>query len=316
MDYRLPDFFLVGAVKAGTTALHLFLDQHPEIYMSPVKETNFFSQADMDEAHFNRDYRHDVNVGLDRYLEGPMNRTIHIANVQRWDQYRKLFRDATGYRMVGEASNSYLLCPSAAAAIAEARPEARILMMLRNPVDRAWSQYIMNLRLGKTLSEDFIEEFEADSAAEHQGWGVSHNYRELGRYAGQLERFYAHFPRERVKVLLYDDYRADPAAAMRDIFAFLGVDPDVRVDTDRRPNEAAVPRFKRLNYLLFQSGIVNRVKRMVPESWKGAAKNAMFSKADIPTIGERERAYLRDVYREDVGRLGELLGRDLGGWLA
>ncbi len=316
MDYRLPDFFLVGAVKAGTTALHLFLDQHPEIYMSPVKETNFFSQADMDEAHFNRDYRHDVNVGLDRYLEGPMNRAIHIANVQRWDQYRKLFRDATGYRMVGEASNSYLLCPSAAPAIAEACPDARILMMLRNPIDRAWSQYIMNLRLGKTLSEDFIEEFNADSNKEHQGWGVSHNYRELGHYARQLERFYAHFPRERVKVLLYDDYRADPAAAMQDIFRFLGVDPDVAVDTDQRPNEAAVPRFKRLNYLLFQSGVVNAVKRMVPESWKGAAKSAMFSKADIPQIGEREKDFLRQEYGESVARLGHLLDRDLSHWLA
>ncbi len=315
MEYPLPGFFVVGAVKAGTTALHLFLDQHPEIYMSPVKETNFFSQADMHLEHFNRDYRHDVNVNLERFLEGPMTRKIHIANLSDWNQYQRLFRDASGFKAVGEASNSYLLCPSSAANIAEHCPEARILMMLRNPIERVWSQYLMNLRLGKILSEDFIPEFEADSAKEQQGWGVSHNYKELGMYAGQLQRFYDHFPRERVRVLLYDDYRVNPEATIRDIFRFLGVNPDVSLDLDQRPNEAAVPRFKQLNYLLFQSGLVNRVKQWVPESWKGAAKQAMFSNEDMPVMAPAEKAYLRDVYRDDVAHLGQLLQRDLSAWV-
>ena len=119
MEYPLPNFFVVGAVKAGTTALHLFLDQHPEIFMSRVKETNFFSQPDMHAEHFNRDYRHDVNVNLELFLEGSMSRKIHIATVDRWEDYQRLFRDAKGFKAIGEASNSYLLCPSAAAAMAE-----------------------------------------------------------------------------------------------------------------------------------------------------------------------------------------------------
>jgi hypothetical protein len=316
MEYPLPNFFVVGAVKAGTTALHLFLDQHPEIFMSPVKETNFFSQPDMHAEHFNRDYRHDVNVNLERFLEGSMSRKIHIANVDRWEDYQRLFRDAKGFKAIGEASNSYLLCPSAAAAMAERCPDARVLMMLRNPVERVWSQYLMNLRLGKTLSEDLIAEFEADSTKEHQGWGVSHNYRELGMYAGQLQRFYDHFPRQHVKVLLYDDYRLNPEATIRDIFRFLGVNPDVVIDLDQRPNEAAVPRFKQLNYLLFQSGLVNKVKQIVPESWKGAAKQAMFSNKDMPAMAEHERIYMRELYRKDVLQLGQMLNRDLSHWLA
>ncbi len=315
MEHPLPNFFVVGAVKAGTTALHLFLDQHPQVYMSPVKETNFFSQADMKAEHFNRDYRHDVRFNLEEYLSGPMDRKIHIANIERWEDYRRLFRDAAGQRAIGEASNSYLLCPSSAAAIAARFPEARILMMLRNPVERVWSQYMMNLRLGKTLRQDLIGEFEADSSLAVQGWGVSHNYCELGMYAGQLQRFYDHFPREQVHVLLYDDYRVDPAGTLRAIFSFLGVDPDAPLDLDQRPNEAALPRFKRLNYLLFQSGLVNAVKQWVPESWKGAAKQAMFSNKDMPAMSEQERRYMIGVYREDVERLGQLLGRDLSDWL-
>lgn len=312
----MPNFFVVGAVKAGTTALHLFLDQHPEIFMSPVKETNYFSQPDMRADHFNRDYRHDVNVNLEGFLNGPMTRKIHIANVTRWEDYRRLFRDAVGFKAIGEASNSYLLCPSAASGIAKQCPQARIFMMLRNPVERAWSQYLMNLRLGKILSDDFIAEFEADSVKDQQGWGVSHNYRELGMYSGQLQRFYDHFDRDRVRVLLYDDYRINPEQTVRDIFRFLGVNPDVKLDLDQRPNEAAVPRFKQLNYILFQSGLVNRIKQMVPESWKGAAKQAMFSNKDMPAIAVREREYLCGVYRDDVGSLGKLLDRDLSHWVA
>ncbi len=316
MNYPLPNFFVVGAVKAGTTALHLFLDQHPQIFMSPVKETNFFSQPDMDATHFNRDYRHDVNINLEKFLSGPMNRVIHIANVERWEDYRRLFRDASPFKAIGEASNSYLLCPSAAGRIAEHCPDARILMMLRNPIERVWSQFLMNQRLGKILAEDLIAEFEADSTKEFQGWGVSHNYRELGMYAAQLERFYAHFPKERVMVLLYDDYRKQPEQTVRGIFRFLGVDPDVELDLDQRPNEAALPRFKQLNYLLFQSGLVNRVKQWVPDSWKGAAKQAMFSNKDLPRMAEKERDYMREIYRSDIARLGSLLQRDLSHWLS
>jgi hypothetical protein len=311
----LPTFFLVGAAKAGTTALHLFLSEHPQIFMSPVKETNHFSQPDMDKAHYSRDYRHDVNVNLARFLDGPMDRKIHIADVERWEDYARLFRDVTDEIAIGEASNSYLLCPSAAPAIAEKLPEARILMMLRNPIERAWSHYLMVLRLGKTLEKEFLREIESDSRAPRQGWGVSQNYVELGRYSEQLERYRAHFPADRIKVLVYDDFRADSEGTLRGIFAFLGVDPGASLELERSPNAAAVPRFRKLNYLLFQSGLVNRVKRMVPEGWKGAAKKAMFTRADMPTLGEAERQVLCDTYRDEVSRLGELLGRDLSHWV-
>jgi hypothetical protein len=89
----------------------------------------------------------------------------------------------------------------------------------------------------------------------------------------------------------------------------------VPLDLDQRPNEAALPRFKKLNYLLFQSGLVNAVKTWVPDSWKGAAKQAMFSNKDMPSMTAQERSYMLEVYRSDVQRLGELLGRDLSGWL-
>ena len=314
-DPRLPTFFVVGAAKAGSTALHMFLSEHPQIFMSPVKETNYFSQPDMDKAHYARDYRHDVHVDLERYLSGPMTRKIHIADVERWEDYVRLFRDVEGQIAIGEASNSYLMCPSAAPGIADRFPDARILMMLRNPIERVWSHYLMDLRLGKTLEENLIAEVETDARQEHQGWGVTKNYLELGHYSGQLERYRALFPEEHIKVLLYDDYRADPERTLRDIFAFLGVDPTVELQLERRFNAAAVPRFKKLNYLLFQSGLVNRVKRMVPEGWKGAAKQAMFTRADMPTFQQRDREYLCDYYREEVGRLGELLGRDLSHWV-
>lgn len=310
---HLPTFLVVGAVKAGTTSLHEYLMQHPEIYMSPVKETNHFSDADMDFDHFNVDYWQDIGHQLDKYLQGVMDRKIHIAHVRRWDQYLKLYKNVQDERAIGEVSNSYLYCPSTAQAIKDKLPDVKIVMVLRNPVDRLFSQYVMNLKLGKITERDLLKELENDAAKAHKGWGVSHLYEEVGMYSAQVQRYYDLFPAAQIKVILFDDFKSDPRGVMQDLFAFLGV-AALEVDTSKRYNEAGMPRFGKLNYWLTQIGVYGLIKRVFPDDLKQRLKALAFTKEGVPRITANERVFLEKMYREDILQLAELIDRDLSFW--
>ncbi|MEM9022271.1 MAG: sulfotransferase [Bacteroidota bacterium] len=310
-----PNFFLAGVVKGGTTSLGHYLNNHPEVYLSPIKETTFLSQRDMDFARFRKDYRMDVQLDVSRYVRGPMTERIHIAHVEAWEDYLRLFAPAKGFRAIGEASVSYAICPSAAPAIHARLPQARIVLMLRDPVSRCFSQYLMNRKEGKTLETDFLREVRNDQEQAHHGWGVSHQYLELGMYADQVARFQQLFPKEQLCLLDYHDFRKDPADTLRQIFAFLGVDTAVAVDTSERLNEAQMPRFARLQYALTQAGVVGMVKRMLPRNARKVVMKRLYSKQSLPALTPEQRAFLIDHYREDVARLETLWNKDLSHWL-
>lgn len=311
---KKPTFLIVGAVKAGTTSLHEYLSHHPQVYMSPVKETNFFSDADMDFAHFNIDYRQDIGHDLKKYLAGPMDHKIHIAHVREWKDYLTLFKNAKDETALGEVSNSYLYCPSAAAAILAKLPDARIVMILRNPAKRLFSQYLMNLRLGKIAGRGLLDEIAHDQAKTHKGWGVSHLYLETGLYFAQVKRYYDLFPASRIHVMLYDDFKRDAAGEMKKLFRFLGVEA-LELDMQRRYNEAGMPRFGKLNYWMTQLGVYGLVKKIFSPAMKEKLKKLAFTKKNIPVMSAEERKYLTDYYRSDTKQLAALISRDLGMWL-
>lgn len=312
---HLPNFLIVGAVKAGTTSLHEYLQQHPEIYMSPVKETNYFSDEDMLFDHFNPDYRQDVNVDVKKYLAGDMKNKIHIAHIRSWDDYQLLFKNVAGQKAIGEVSNSYLFCPSTATAIKSKLPDAKIVMILRNPAERLFSQFLMNLKLGKITEKDLLKEIEADQKKKIKGWGVSHLYLEVGNYYAQVKAYYDVFPASQIKVILYDDFKNSPAMVMKDLFSFLGVNADFQLDMSRRYNEAGMPRFGKLNYWLTQMGIYGLVKRIFSSGLKEKIKGIIYTRENIPTITPEEKKWLQDYYRDDVNKLSALIGRDLSAWL-
>lgn len=313
-ENKLPTFLIVGAVKAGTTSLHEYLQQHPQIFMSPVKETNYFSDADMLFEHFNLDYRQDISTDIDKYLEGPMNKKIHIAHVRTWQQYCKLFRDVSNETVIGEVSNSYLFLPSTAAEIKKRLPEIKIVMILRNPVERLYSQFLMNLKLGKIKEKNLLKEIENDQQKQIKGWGVSHLYLEVGMYYEQVKRYLEVFDASSIKIILYDDYKRNAHAVMQDLFSFLGADDSFTLDMSAKYNEAGMPRFGKLNYFLTQSGIYTLSKKIVPENLKQKVKNMFYSKENIPKITEEEKTYLKEYYYNDIMNLEQLISRDLTGW--
>jgi hypothetical protein len=315
MQASYPNFFVVGAAKGGTTSLHRYLLHHPQVYMSPIKETNFFSQADMRSELFNPEYRIDVGLDLARYLSGPMDRRVHSANVERWEDYIRLFRNATNEKAVGEVSPSYLYCPSTAKQISDTLPGARIAMILRNPIDRAYSHYIMNLPLAKTFEMDFIQEVESDHHSTPKGWGVNRLYLDLGLYSEQVRRYVEHFPPQHLHVILYDDYRARPRETVNRLCQFLGVDEELVGDLSHKHNIAGVPRFKRVNRILFQTGIIRKSKFLIPDMLKRQLQSLLYSRQAVPKMTDDQRIYLVDFYREDIERLCDLLRTDLSFWL-
>lgn len=297
--------------------MHHYLNQHPQIYMSPVKETNFFARQDIDTSRFTKAYAHDVNVDLQTYLAGDMSETIHIAHVTELADYNRLFTHVSDEIAIGEASNSYILYENAPRLIHQAHPDGKIIMMLRNPVKRAFSQYLMNLRLGKTLQKDFISELKADEASVNKGWGANHQYLPIGLYYQQVKRIYQYFAPEQVLVCWYDDYQQDSKAVIKSIYRFLGVAEDFDADTSEQLNTAGIARFAKLNYLLNQSGLISWAKRQLPRSWREPFKKWLYSadKQAMPTMTDAQKRYLMDYYREDIIQLGELLNKDLGHWL-
>lgn len=307
-----PDFFIVGAAKAGSTALWKYLSQHPQIGFSPIKETHFFS-TDIDTAAFRPEFAKDAAFDVGAYIRAGMKEPIHQAFVRDSRLYSQLFDRAEGSKVLGEATVSYLWSAQAAANIAAHNPQAKVIAMLRNPAERAFSHYLMDLRMGYAQGS-FIDAVEAD-LQKPQGWGVSNLYIELGRYHAQLQRYFKALPREQVLVLWYEDYKENPAEVLRQIFAFLGVDESVAIDTSARHNAARLPKYGALQSVLKSKKLKKALRAVMPASMKRGLQNQLYTTKGLPTITEADRAFVLQHLRSDIEALSLLLGRDLSHWL-
>jgi hypothetical protein len=296
----LPNFFLVGAARSGTSSLDRYLSQHPQIYITPGKETHFFAN-DLFPPRF-------TGPGDDR-----LNRLL----IRDEDQYAQLFAGVTGAKAVGESSVFYLCFPSTAERIAQTVPDAKIIMILREPVERAYSAYTF-LVGRETLG--FEEGLSREQERKLKGFEPMWWYKELGLYYGQVKHYLEVFGTGRVKVLLYDELFANPGQTLRDVFTFLQVKEDVVIDTSVRYNVAGVPKSRRL-YTLLDHFIYNPsppeklVKSLVPlplrRAWASKAIG-MFTRP-VP-VDPQIHAQLKGYFAEDVRKLEGLLQRDLLCW--
>lgn len=295
----LPNFLVVGAAKSGTSSIDRYLAQHPDVYMPTKKEAHYFSKASFP----------------DRFA-GPGDDGMNTETIASLERYESLFDDALGQKAIGESSAFYLYYPETAQRIADLNPAMKIVMVLRNPVERAFSAYMYLLRDEReTLS------FEAGLAAEEhrrrQNFEPMWLYRELGLYAQQVHRYLDVFAPDQVKVILYDEFARDNGAVMADLFSFLGVRTDFPIDTSIRYNESGKPKSRALfNFVAKPNLLKEMVKPFVPpavrERLGNRAKSMMLERVDMdPSI----RADLKAYYTQDIRSLQTLLGRDLHRWL-
>jgi hypothetical protein len=292
-----PDFFIVGAFKAGTTSLYDYLRQHPQVFMPFHKEPMYFG-ADLD-ARYRR---------------------------MSEDEYLQLFADARAGQRVGEASPWYLYSASAAREIKAFAPEAQAIVMLRNPLDVMYAQHSQLLFNQREDLADFGEALAAEPdrrAGRRIPAGALRRealfYRHSVRFAEQLVRYLDVFGRERVHVIVHDDLVGDTARVVRDAFAFLGVDPNASVDLHvRNPNRRA------------RSGLVQRLifrppgplRRVVPALRRFPLVHRLRDRlVSANSVPEARRAMDPELRRQltaelapAVEALGALIGRDLSAW--
>jgi hypothetical protein len=279
-----PNLFLVGAAKAGTTSLYGELARHPAIFMSSMKEPHYFSR-----------------------IQPSPGRAAFFPHISDQGDYLALFDRATDEQLVGEASTSYLWDREAAGRIQQVSPGARILIMLRDPVERAYSQYWNDVREGlerRPFLEAVVEEQRAGPGA----WGVSSLYIDCGRYADQVQRYLDRFG-EQVLVSLFEDFVADQPATVAAIHEFLGIRPTDQAVGPRRTNPASLPR-NVLSGRLLGSGRVRRLARAtVPRPLRARLRGAMLKEVSPTPMDPEARSLLNELFRPEVERLGVVLGR-------
>jgi hypothetical protein len=273
-DARWPNLFVVGAPKAGTTSLWQHLDRHPDIWMAPVKEPQYFSGVWYDEP-----------------------------------SYLRLFEPGMRFGLRGEASPTYLAAPGVAERIKHASPDARIVIMLRDPVDRAYSKYSQEAnRAAETRSfAAAVEEQIREPAPD----GRPSAYVGSSLYADAVARYLGTFGSQ-VHVIVFEEFARDTRAEVRKLFAFLDVDPDVadRLDVTAT-NTFAVPRSSVGEFVQHSRRIRTTARRVTPRRVYSLGRRLLLKSAHKPPLDSEVDARLTEYFRPDVERLQGVLGREL-----
>lgn len=300
----MPNFMIIGAAKAGTSALYRYIKQHPDVYMSPKKEPHFFSFD-----------------AQSKYTKGPGD-TIPLA-ITDPEAYEALFDGVTSEVAIGEASPTYLYVSGAAERIAAKLPDVKMVAILRQPVDRAYSAFMHVVRDGRESLRDFSVALEAEYQRIAAGWGPIWHYIQGGFYHTQLMRFYDRFSSNQIKVLLYDDFRDNPVGVVRDVFSFIQVDPDFVPDMSAKPNVSGIPKSslaQKLMYLLFiKRNPIKKIARLtLPESvrWRFTTTVRNRNLRRVPLPPKLRRDLTNRYYKSEIEKLEVLLNRNLRAWKA
>lgn len=273
----LPNFLIVGAPRCGTTSLYAYLQQHPDVYMSLLKEPRYFPCFGV----------------------LPGERVVRDRA-----EYKQLFDGVKTERAIGEASPHYLHAPEAAARIAAELPDAKIIVSLRNPADRAYSSYLGRVRRG-------VEKRPVEDALQPGNY-----FFDASLYSDALARYFATFDRSRVKVLLFDDFARDTAVALRDLCAFLDIAPNAAIDTDARHNVGLMPKWAAVDAIAVHAATAAR--DLLPAAMRGTGLATRLRRLWLrrpPPLPAALRASLLHAFEPDIRRTGKLIGRDLSGWL-
>ncbi len=277
--HNLPNFLIIGAAKSGTTSLYYYLKNHPQIFLPKIKEINYFA-----------------------YDKENLQGRIYWAKSLK--EYSKYFKNSEKYKAVGEITPAYLNSPIAAKNIYLQIPKVKIIAVLRNPVDRAYSRYLMNIRLGKKVKpfEDLIKN--RDSFIIQEGF-----------YFDKLLPYFNLFDREQIKILLYDDLKNNYNVFFEDLLKFLEVDYNYRPDTYIKHAEAVVLKSKLLNKFKNTRLFKFKIKPLIPESViNRLIKMKNRNSVKPPELSQANKIELLNIYSDNINKLEILLNRDLSIW--
>jgi len=300
----LPEFLIAGVPKAGTTALHAALSQHPELYLSPVKEPKFF-----------------LTDGPPPTRGGPGDALTYREHVWQRPEYEALFAAAPPGALRGEATPLYFYDPAAMGRVRALIPEARLIVVIRDPVERAHSNWTHLWSAGLEPEGDFLRACDEEPGRIAAGWASFWHYTGLGQYGKQLAHAYSLFPRGQVLVIRYRLLIDDPVATLDRICAFLGVQAGVITEIPRE-NVTAHPEHT-LAHRTVALGMraSNAVGWLLPGTAATAATHRLErylqrGRRERQPLSWQQRQALLPRFADDIRLLGELLGEDFTDWLA
>lgn len=301
----LPDFLIAGVPKAGTTALHAALQAHPALFLPAVKEPKFFLSDGRPPRH-----------------GGPGDVQTYQEHVWRRADYEALFAPAPPGTLRGEATPFYLYDERAPARIAALAPAARIIVLLRDPVDRAHSNWTHLWIAGLEPEADFLAACRAEPARVAAGWADFWHYTGLGMYGRQVANLYRHFPREQVLLLRYRDLKDHPAVTLDRVCSFLGVETGVLSAIPKENVNRHVVEDNRANAVLrrlLRAG--GRFGHHFPVPLRLAARGPLLTllhrkQGTRPVTTPAERAALLPLFAEDIALLQDVTGVSYDDWLS
>ncbi len=299
-----PNFLIIGAAKAGTTSLFYYLRQHPRIFTA-LKEPNFLGWDPE---------QNNAGLGPGR---GPGDDVASTWTTSLKD-YEALFAPKPADALAGEASVTTLYSPIGAERVQAIVPDAKLVVVLRHPVERAWSQYLHHVRDAREPLS-FAEALAAEDERIAAGWDFGWHYRAVGRYGEQLEPFYERFPAAQIKVFLYEDLQQNSQAVLGDTLRFLGLELSPAIDTRTVHNRSGAVRSPLFAKLLNRpSRLRKAVKRFLPSAFAHRVMDAVRRvnlKDDKPRLEPALYNQLLEHYRNDIALTERLIGRDLSPWL-
>ena len=296
----MPNFLVIGAAKSGTTSLYAYLSQHPQIYMSPVKETNFFA---IEGKTLN--YKYTASKVIDNYL---------AQCKTDLKSYQDLFQEVMDEKAIGEVSPMYLYDPKAPERIQNYIPDAKLIAILRNPVERAYSSFLHTIRENLEPITDFSQAIHEEEHRRRSNWWWGFFYVHPGFYCEQLQRYLERFKPSQLKIYLYEDLSDRPFDLLQDLFKFLEVSETFTPDISSRYNATGIPKNELLHNLL-KSRIVHASLKRLPQQLRQRIINLNSQNLTKPPLDLAVRNQLIEIYREDILKLQVLLQRDLSHWL-
>ena len=284
------DFFIVGAPKAGTTSLYHYLNEHSEIEMSSQKEPDFFSDQSLQKQKLYYD----------------KNR------IDTLEKYNSLF-EREDVILRGDSSVSYLFYEDVPHKIITYNPDAKIIIMLRNPIDRAFSHYLMDYSLG-LISESFETIIQKQS--KHKNANLFYQqYIQVSEYSKQIKRYLEVFSKENIHFIDYEDFKNDSSDVVNSVFLFLGVNDDFQPYLKKKYNTYTAPKNSLIRYVYSFVACRKMVANILSKNLTKTIRNLLFRSDKKPQLTELTRNFLIKHFESDVRELSELLNKDFTKWI-
>lgn len=281
-----PNFFIAGAPKCATTNISYYLSLHPDVFISELNEPYYFCKFDVPED-FER-----------------------ASMIRDFDKYLRLFKKAKNHKAIGEATPTYLMCPHAPLEIKKAFPDSKIIISIRNPIDRAHSSYFSNLfRDPKKISFDDMINSHYDEIM-NKKFNV-YNIILAGLYCEQIKNFQNYFEKNRIKIIIFEEYIKNIETTIRSILNFLEVDEEIELK-EQSKGAYRVPKGVFSKFIMNNTVIRKTAIKLIPTvTRQRIGDRFLFEQTTKPSMSTKEREHLKAIYEQDVKNLKLLLGRQL-----